>query len=45
MGLFDKSFGPPTKEKLAKPMMDAIRQAGEKGESIRNCRVMYLDSF
>ncbi len=31
MGLFDRLFGPPSKDKFAKLMMDGIRRAGERG--------------
>jgi hypothetical protein len=30
MGFLDKFFGPPTKDKFARMMLDAIRKAGEK---------------
>lgn len=30
MGLLDRFFGPPSRDKFAKMMMDAIRQAGEQ---------------
>jgi uncharacterized protein YtpQ (UPF0354 family) len=32
MKLFDKLFGPPSKDKFAQLMMDAIQKAGETGE-------------